>query len=256
MKTGKDRSRLAKFFIILLFTVLAVTSAYAEDHCVSCHKDPKFQVRNKVLFDYYNYWEESVHESADIICIDCHGGNESRPGKKAAHGTKDFTSLTAKDSDSHKKIALVCGKCHKAVYMNFKASKHYAALQEDRNSPNCVTCHGSMNTETYRSNDIAAGCTICHNESSGRKPEVSGQAEDILTRINFIRAYKKWITINYRDKHPQTVKEITSQYRDMALSWHQFDFTRMDEKTQKLLIDLRALVNKGLAEKKKEKISQ
>lgn len=253
MSTGKDRFRLAIFSISVLVMSLAASDGYAKDYCVSCHKDPKFQVQNKALFDYYKYWEESVHESADIICIDCHGGDESVPDKNAAHNTKDFSPLTARDSGSHKKIALVCGKCHKSVYMNFKASKHYAALQEDRNSPNCVTCHGSMNTEIYAANNIARGCTLCHNESSEHAPWAGRQAEDLLTRINFIRAYKKWVTINYRDKEPETVKAINSQYQDMAFSWHQFDFTRMDEKTEKLLIGLRALVNKGLAGKKKEK---
>lgn len=251
MKNVTYRYAPAIVFIMLLFTVSAISNTYASDYCVSCHRDPKFQVSNKVLFDYYNYWEESVHESADIICIDCHGGNESKPDKETAHDTKDFSSLTARDSGSHKKIALVCGKCHKAVYKNFKTSRHYAALQEEKNTPNCVTCHGSMNTEIYSASNIAGKCKLCHNERSRQTPEVSGQAEDLLTRINFIRAYKKWVTINYRDDLPQTVKDINSRYKDMVLSWHQFDFTRMTEKTKKLLIDLRALVNKGLAEKKK-----
>ena len=242
----------------LIFTAAAVLvliamNVYAEDNCVSCHKDAKFRIQNKVLFDYYTYWKESVHDSAGIICIDCHGGDETKSGKDAAHKTKDFSSLTANDKTAHKKIAVVCGKCHKAVYKNFKASKHYTSLRKDRNGPNCVTCHGSMNTEIYDANNIARGCASCHNEESKQTPETGKQAENLLTKISIIRAYKRWVTVNYKDSQPDTAKDIQNQYKDMVLSWHQFNFIRMDEKTQKLLIDLRSLVNKGLAEKRKNK---
>lgn len=240
-------------FIAVLVIGLAASNVYATDHCVSCHKDAKFQVQNKVLFDYYNYWKKSVHDNSDIICIDCHGGDNTKSDKDAGHKTKDFSSLTANDKTSYKKIPVVCGKCHEAVFKNFKGSKHYTALQKDKNSPNCVTCHSSMNTEIYKSNNIARSCSSCHNEETKQTPEVGKQAEDILTRINFIRAYKKWVTVHYKDKHPDTVIDINNQYEEMVDSWHQFDFTRMDEKTQKLLIDLRSLVNKGLAEKRKNK---
>ena len=252
MSISKISFKVTLLFIAVLVIGLAASNVYAADQCVSCHKDAKFRVQNKILFDYYNYWEESVHDSNGIICIDCHGGDKTKSDKDAAHKTKDFSSLTAKDERSHKKIAVVCGKCHKAVYKNFKASKHYTALLKDRNSPNCVTCHGSMNTEVYAANDIAMGCASCHNEES-KLPEVRKQAEDILTRINFIRAYKRWVTINYKDNQPDTVIEIKNQYKDMVTSWHQFDLTSMDEKAQKLMIDMRSLVNKGLAEKRKNK---
>jgi hypothetical protein len=253
MSIRKNSFKAALILIAALFLGLTAVNVYAKDYCVSCHKDPKFRVQNKVLFDYYNYWEESVHDNSGIICIDCHGGDETKSDKDASHKTKDFSSLTAKDKKSHKKIPVVCGKCHKAVFKNFKASKHYTGLIKDKNSPNCVTCHGSMNTEVYEANNIARGCESCHNEETKQTPEVGKQAEDLLTKINFIRAYKKWVTINYKGKQPETVKNITEQYEDMVYSWHQFDFTQMDEKTQSLLINLRSLVNKGLAEKRKKR---
>lgn len=253
MSMWKISFKVTLLFIAVLVIGFAASHVYATDYCVSCHKDAKFRVQNKVLFDYYKYWEESVHDNTGIICIDCHGGDKTKSGKDAAHKTNDFSSLTAKDKTSHKKIPVVCGKCHKAVYKNFKASKHYTALLEDRNSPNCVTCHGSMNTEIYATNNIARGCASCHNEEAKQTPKVDKQAEDLLTNINFIRAYKKWVTIYYMDKQPATVIDINNQYKDMVSSWHQFNFTLMGEKTQKLLIDLRSLVNKGLAEKRKNK---
>ena len=249
----KNPFKMRLLFIALLITGIAASNIYAEDQCVSCHKDAKFRIQNKILSDYYNYWEESVHESAGTICIDCHGGDEIAPDKDAAHNTKDFSSLAAGDRTTPKKIALVCGKCHKAIYKNFKTSKHYIALQKDMKGPNCVTCHGSMNTETYNANNIAKGCASCHNKGAKDLPEVSSQAENLLTRISIIRAYRKWVTINYKNDPTGTVKDINTRYRDMVLSWHQFDLTLMDEKTQTLLLDLRSLVNKGLAEKRNGK---
>ena len=240
-------------FIAALVLGSAASEVLATDHCVSCHKDTKFQVQNKILFDYYKYWEESTHDSAGVICIDCHGGNEATTEKNEAHKPADFSSLTAEDITSHKKIAVVCGNCHKAIYLNFKTSKHYKALLKDRNSPNCVTCHGSMNTEIYDANNISRACASCHNKSSKQTPEIGKKAEDLLTRISIIRAYNKWVIMNYNDDRSDTVKAINKRYKDMVRSWHQFDFKDMEEKTQKLTIDMRSLVNKGLAEKRKKK---
>ncbi len=253
MSILKISFKAALLFIAVLALGSAASNVYAADHCVSCHKDAKFQTQNKVLFDYYKYWKESTHDSADIICIDCHGGDETKSGKDEAHNTTDFSSLTARDNTSHKKIAVVCGKCHKAIYLNFKTSKHYNALLNDKNSPNCVTCHGSMNTEVYDANNISTACASCHNKRSKQTPGVGKIAEDLLTRISIIRAYNKWVTINYNDDQPDTVKDINKRYKDMVRSWHQFDFKDMYEKTQKLTIDMRSLVNKGLAEKRKKK---
>jgi cytochrome c553 len=253
MSIRKNLFKVTLLFIAVLFIGLAASNVYATDYCVSCHKDAKFRVQNKMLFDYYNYWEESVHESTGVICIDCHGGDETKSDKDAAHKAKDFSSLTAKDKTSLKNISAVCGKCHEEVFKNFKASKHYATLQKDKLAPNCVTCHGSMNTEIYTAKNIAMGCASCHNKELKQTPEIGKQAEDLLTKINIIRAYKRWVTINYESKQPDTVKDINNQYKDMVSYWHQFNFTRMDKKTQKLLIDLRVLVNKELAEKRKNK---
>ena len=253
MSIKKISFKVTIFFIAVLVIGFTTSNVYAKDYCVSCHKDAKFRVQNKILFDYYNYWKGSVHETSGIICIDCHGGDETKSDKDIAHKTKDFSSLTPVDNTSQKIIPVVCGKCHKAVFKNFQASKHYAALKKDKFSPNCITCHGSMNTEIYAANNIASGCASCHNQKSKQAPEVGKHAENLLTKINFIRAYKKWVTINYKSKQPDTVKKLNNQYKDMVISWHQFDFTEMDEKTQKLLINLRSLVNKGLAENRKNK---
>jgi hypothetical protein len=255
MTIRKKSINMRLIFLAAFFIGLIVPNVYAKDYCDNCHKDVKFRVQNKSLYDYYNYWRDSVHETARIICTDCHGGDETKADKDVAHKTKNFSSLTAMGEAAYKKIPEVCGKCHKEVLKNFLKSEHYKLLMQEKKSPNCVTCHGSMNTEIYEAHNIAKGCSSCHNKENKQTPEVGEKAENLLTYINFIRAYRKWIAINYSDEQPKMVKETNKQYKNIVFSWHQFDFTQMDEKTMKLLIDLRAIVNKGMAEKRKKKRS-
>ncbi len=243
-------------FFAAFIICLTAPDVYSKDYCDNCHKDVKFRVQNKVLYDYYNYWRDSVHETARIVCTDCHGGDETKADKDAAHKSKNFTSLHALGDSAYKKIPEVCGKCHKEVLKNYLDSKHYKLLMQDKNSPNCVTCHGSMNTEVYETHNIAKGCSSCHNEKRKETPEVGENAENLLTHINFIRAYRKWVEINYSDEQPDMVKNINKQYKDIVYSWHQFNFSQMSEKTMALLIDLRATVKKGMAEKREKRRSK
>lgn len=144
----------------------------------------------------------------------------------------------------------------KEVLENYVKSKHYKLLMQEKNSPNCVTCHGSMNTEVYEAHNIAKGCSSCHNEKTKETPKVGENAENLLTHINFIRSYKKWIDTNYSDEQPDMVEDINKQYKDIVFSWHQFDFKNLDEKTMKLALDLRAIFKKGMAEKRKKRGKQ
>jgi nitrate/TMAO reductase-like tetraheme cytochrome c subunit len=251
MGVKKNSFKMGFILLMALSVLFPVINAYANDNCVECHADDKFLVKNKILFDYYNYWKGSVHEAEGITCTDCHSGDAAAKDKETAHA-KNFSSLTGKDTQAYKKIPAVCGNCHKAILKNFEESKHYKALQKDKTSPNCVTCHKSMNTEIYEAHNISEGCKACHNAETKQSPEVSKKAEDVLNRINFIRAYRKWVSIYYADEEPKRVKEINEQYKDIALAWHQYNFTNINEKTDKLLIDLRSMFQKKIAEKKKK----
>lgn len=239
--------------LILLGTSLPALSS--EDTCLDCHKDIKFLVQNKKLYDYYKLWEDSVHDLADVKCTDCHGGNPEKEDKDAAHKEK-FLTFKNGDKTAFKHIPLVCGKCHKEVLKNFIASKHYKELRSKGSGPNCVTCHGSMNTGIYEAHNIATGCEACHNEETKTNPEVGAQAKTILKHINFIRSYKKFVTIYYSETEPDLIKKIDSQYMDIAYSWHTFNFEKIDEKSMELLNILKAKVNKKLAERKKSRTKE
>lgn len=235
--------------ISILFLGAAATFTYAIDTCTDCHKDEKFRVQNSVLFDYYNNWKNSTHELAGVKCVDCHGGNPGKGGKDEAH-KDDFTSLTAVDKSAYKKIPQQCGQCHEPVLKNFIESKHYKAIQQEGSGPHCATCHGSMNSEVYYTSIVSRVCAGCHNAYTENRPEVVGEAEKILHRINVSRVFKNWVSIYYSDTDPEKVGEMNARYKDIAAAWHTFDFAELNEKSQLLLNQLKSLVNKGIAEKR------
>jgi formate-dependent nitrite reductase cytochrome c552 subunit len=121
-----------------MFKILLIVSAifcfglfapniYAKNTCLDCHKNEKFRIQNKKLFDYYNMWRNSVHEIAGIKCIDCHGGDPTKTDKDDSH-KKAFTSLKPTIKINYKKIPTRCGRCHKEVLKNFMGSKHYKSV--------------------------------------------------------------------------------------------------------------------------------
>ncbi len=256
MNILKNLLNLRIIFLAAFIICLTAPDIYSKDYCDNCHKDNKFRVQNKVLYDYYIYWKDSVHESAMITCTDCHGGDKTIADKNAAHKSKGFSSLKSMEDLSYKTIPEICGKCHKEVLKYYMASKHYKILMEGKNSPNCVTCHGSMNTEIYEGHNIAKGCSTCHNEQRNETPEVSENAKNLLRHINYIRFYRKWVEINLKDEKPGIVEDINKQYKEIVFSWHRFDFKKLDEKTMKLVTDLRTIVKKGIAERKKKRMKR
>lgn len=100
---------------------------------------------------------------------------------------------------------------------------------------------------------MAKACEVCHNVETKNTPEIGKKAEDILTRINFIHAYRKWILLYYSEKKPKIVNEINTLYKDIVYSWHKFNFDKIDEKTKEILLKLKAIYHKELAEKSLKK---
>ncbi|MEN8264126.1 MAG: cytochrome c3 family protein [Nitrospirota bacterium] len=236
-------------FLTVFFMGISVSYADAKDTCVECHKDVKFKTQNRVLFDYYSNWINSTHEIEKVKCIDCHGGDPAKSDKESAH-KDDFSSLTAADRFSFKKIPERCGKCHEAILKNFTKSKHYKALLEKGTGPHCSTCHGSMNADVYFTSVISRSCKNCHNEYSKNLPEVVGEADKILHRINVAHVYKKWVLIEFHFTEPAKVDEVLVLYNNVAESWHKFDFKELDQKSQDLLKKIKLLVSRGPLAKK------
>lgn len=232
----------AVFFTILI-AVLSVPAVEAEDTCVACHKDPKFATENRVLFEYFINWTDSTHEIEDVKCTDCHGGDSTKSVKEEAHGG-NFLSLTSKTS-SYKEIPRRCGRCHEEVFKKFTASRHYKALLKEGTGPHCSTCHGSVNANVYYTSIISRACEDCHNEYTKNRPEVVGEADKILHRINVSHAYKRWVLIDFHFKEPEKVDDIIMLYKNVAESWHTFNFKELDQKSLDLLNKIKSLVNRG-----------
>ena len=246
------REHAYKVILLLLsvfFTGISVSYAVAKDTCVECHKNIKFINQNGVLFDYYSNWINSIHEIEGVKCKDCHGGDPTKSDKESAH-KNNFSSLTVTDRFFSQKITERCGKCHKAVLKNFTESKHYRALLKKGTAPNCSTCHGSMNTDVYYTSVISRSCKNCHNEYTKNRPEVAGEADKILHRINVAHAYKRWVLTEFHFREPAKVEEVLDLYNNVAESWHKFDFEELDQKSQDLLNKIKSLVSRGPLAKK------
>jgi len=239
----------ARIVLALFFTGLLFADADGKDMCVECHKDKKFLTQNRTLYDYYKIWQDSTHDIAEVTCRDCHGGDPERNDKEGAHGN-GFSSLTSIESSSYKEIPQRCGACHEAVLEHFIKSRHYSALLSQGSGPHCATCHGSMNIHVYYTSAITRTCKNCHNEYTKILPEIAGEADKILHRINVSHALKKWVLMDYYSDFPVEVEEILALYSDVAESWHSFDFTRLDRTSDELLRKIRSFINRDLLAEK------
>lgn len=118
--------------------------------CRNCHEDQ------------YTRQQDSVHGAAlrtgtleAATCIDCHGGHDIQ--------TPDVP---------RQRISLTCGKCHGAIFEQYRASVHGTALLVDGNPdvPTCIDCHGVHNigdptTTLFRVRSPEL-CAKCHADAS------------------------------------------------------------------------------------------
>jgi predicted CXXCH cytochrome family protein len=113
--------------------------------CRNCHEEQ------------YTSSQDSVHEAAiqagtleAATCVDCHGGHDIQ--------TPDVP---------RQRISLTCGKCHGAIFEQYRNSVHGEALLVEGNPdvPTCVDCHGVHNISDpkttlfrVRSPELCAKC--------------------------------------------------------------------------------------------------
>jgi nitrate/TMAO reductase-like tetraheme cytochrome c subunit len=143
--------------------------------CVDCHADQRFphkpvaaqSIREYQLERYatcrncheeqYTKSQDSVHAEAikagtleAATCADCHGSHDIQ-----------------KPDVPRQRISLTCGKCHGAIFEQYRNSVHGAALFTENNPdvPTCIDCHGVHNindpTTTLfrvRSPELCAKC--------------------------------------------------------------------------------------------------
>jgi predicted CXXCH cytochrome family protein len=114
--------------------------------CRTCHEDE------------YTRSQDSVHGAAlrsgrleAAVCVDCHGSHDIQS-----------------PAQPRQRISLTCGKCHGAIFDQYRNSVHGKALLAEDNPdvPTCIDCHGVHNIQNptsalfrVRSPDL---CLRCH----------------------------------------------------------------------------------------------
>jgi hypothetical protein len=228
---------------LLLAGQPASAAGKARNSCVDCHSDAKFLVQNKKLYDYFQAWKDSIHSQANVTCVDCHGGNPQAATKEAAHGGRSMSASEQASPTSYQNIPTTCARCHKTVYQRFKESAHYEHLRataQEEQGPNCVTCHGSVNTTVLNVNTVRETCRQCHNEQTKNNPEIPSEAEAVLSNFLSIHRYYRYIVLRAK---PEQVKSFVTimepLVKRVAADWHTFDLDKVKEDTHNLVVFLK-----------------
>jgi len=210
-----------------------------ENSCVTCHSKARFLVTNKKLYDYYQNWKGSIHAQEGVTCSDCHGGNPNAPDKKHAHAGQVLSAGNARSAVNYRNIPATCAKCHDKIYDKFRQSLHYRHLKakgQERQGPNCVTCHGAMNTTVLNVNDVRKACARCHNRRTKNHPAIPGEAERVLGDFLSVHRYYRYIAVKGAPGQLKaTFKVIDPMVKDLYAEWHTFDLKKVEAKTARLL---------------------
>lgn len=133
--------------------------------CGKCHFNASFGKRHKL--QNVKKYNDSVHAkivevnrefTTAAVCSDCHGVHDIRSPKKSG------------SSASRPNVPETCGKCHKEVLHNYKASIHGIALAQGvKSAPVCTDCHGEHSISKSSSplspvypTHVVATCSKCH----------------------------------------------------------------------------------------------
>ncbi len=172
---------LFRLFVMALSILGLIPEAQGQSNedCLECHGDPELEALDgRIVFVNHEIHSASIHEELD--CIDCHdqpGDYEDFPhydiyrkvdcaechdeatenfvvsfhGRALARGTPgspDCIKCHSKKSDPHAIQALdfrsaenSCRLCHTTETGRYDSSVHFAAAQEGKESPGCVSCH-------------------------------------------------------------------------------------------------------------------
>ncbi len=211
------------------------------DSCTTCHKDEKFRVQNKKIYDYYQEWKGSPHDLAGMSCTACHGGDPEKSIKEEAH--QGILPQSDPKSPFHfSNIPKTCGSCHPEVLARFEKSRHFEQLKATGRGPSCITCHGALDAKVYHTTIVDRACANCHNKKMGINPAVVGQAKEILGRLSHADGYRKGLRFYYKSiNDPKAMVKVDAAYDDVIRYWHEFDFKRLGPRTKDLLAELKAL---------------
>ena len=207
--------------------------------CVDCHKDTRFLVQNRKLYEYFRGWELSIHAAQGVTCVDCHGGNPRAATKAAAHAGATLKASERSSSTNYQNIPDTCARCHKDVASRFRLSEHYKHLKPNKDNeqgPNCVTCHGSVNTSVLNVITVRRTCEQCHNEKTGNSPEMPEQAETVLNNFLSISRYYRFIAVRSTPEESKAFfTMVDPMIKRLQAEWHTFDIDRIEQETKEVI---------------------
>jgi len=129
--------------------------------CRTCHEEQYTRAQDSVHGEFLRAGRVEA-----AVCVDCHGGHDIQ--------TPDVP---------RQRISLTCGRCHGAIFEEYRTSVHGAALLDENNPdvPTCIDCHGVHDIQNpttalfrVRSPEL---CATCH-----ANDELMGQY-DISTHV-------------------------------------------------------------------------
>ena len=237
-----------------------VLGATEVEGCIACHRDSQFLVTNKKLYDYYRLWEVSVHGQEDTGCSDCHGGNPAAKDKEEAHRGAALPGGKMTSPVNYQNIPKTCGQCHEEIYKHYTTSKHYKKLLEGAKAgkpigPNCVTCHGSVNTGVLNVRTVRDTCQKCHNRENDNHPDTPDRAEEMLNEFLSVHRYYRYLTVRGdRAASQDFYRRVENETDDLMMFWHSFDLDAIGKRTHALITVLKEKRNDLLQMlRKKEK---
>jgi hypothetical protein len=217
------------------------------DSCVACHRDPRFLVTNPKLYDYYRDWDRSIHRAEGVGCAGCHGGNPRATEKDASHAAS-FGDGRKPSAVNFAKVPETCGSCHERIRDAYLESSHYAFLVEDeeeeaeeKQGPNCVTCHRAMNTLILDVTTVEKTCSQCHNTETENEPDMPERARRALNKFLSIDRFHRYVAVRLEPPESEAfLGQIDGRIDALAVRWHTFDLEKIDELTAEILDALRA----------------
>ena len=134
-------------------------------------------------------WDRSPHETHNVGCEKCHGGNASSFEPFLAHQGMLHAQNPASPVN-RANLPKTCGTCHTGPFVSFQKSRHYALLgQADSRGPTCTTCHSEVAAMLLSPRALESQCNACHGPGKPQaRPERAAEARLLMTEVTAVRS--------------------------------------------------------------------
>lgn len=210
-------------------------SARVVSRCADCHIANPGSISSVHLAE----WDLSAHGRQNVGCEACHGGEPASFEPFVAH--RGVLARSNPASPVHRKNEpATCGTCHTSAYAAFQRSRHYALLKsDDRNVPNCATCHGEVAGLRPSPQGLEAQCAQCH--AAGRaaaRPEYPARGRRAFEGLRELRALLTDVRgAIARVKDParkasleQDARQAEIPLREATAAAHSYVYEQLDER--------------------------